>query len=151
MVINITSAELLQKKEEFMQSTRMVDADGGRRGVEEAIEYLLRPETTYKLILATELGMPVLTLVAKDLEREFDANSRFPVVVAGDEKNYVFRQNIGRMVKFVMEIYGFRPAKGDMERLRIPAVSGSDYFTTSAVYEKAGDAQFDILITAIKE
>ena len=139
-------------KEEFMNKTKMIDAHCGQKGVEEAVDYLVDPAIIVKMIIASEMDLPVLTLIAKDLEKKFDKNSSFPVVVTDDNKNTTARQNIGRMIKFIMAQYGYTPIDGGLsERARIPAVSSSEYFSTSGVYKKTGEAKYEIEIVSKKD
>ncbi len=54
-----------------------------------------------------------------------------------EDKNAVYRQNVGRIIKIIMSEYGFTPVDGGLsDRARIPAVSGARHFSTSAVYAK---------------
>lgn len=62
-------------------SDKMVDKNGTKKGVERMVEYLASPEIVNRMIIASELGLPALTLIARDLESKFDENSTFPVVV----------------------------------------------------------------------
>ena len=115
-------------KQEFMKKTKMVDVHNGQNGVDEVMDYLVDPAIIVKMIIASQMELPVLTLIAKDLENKFDKISNFPVVTTDDNKNATFRQNVGRMIKFIMAQYGYTPIDGGLsERARIPAVSGSGY------------------------
>lgn len=136
-------------KEDFMKKTKMLDVNGGKTGVEEVMDFLVKPESVFKMIIASEMGLPVLTLIGKELEIMFDEHSYFPVVYLGDDKNPTARQNVGRMVKVVMEQYGYTPVAGGLsEQARIPAVSGTDYFSTSAIYKKTDEAKIEIKVTS---
>lgn len=138
-------------QETFMKTTKMVDAHGGKAGVEEVMDYLVNPATVCKMIIASEMELPVLTLIGKELESIFNEQSNFPVGVIGDNKNATARQNVGRMVKFVMAQYGYTPVDGGLsERARIPAVSGTESFSTSAIYKKTNIAEYEIKITSEK-
>ena len=132
-------------KDDFLEITKMVDLSGNKTGVEQVMDYLLSPEVVDKMIIASEMELPVLTLIAKGLEETFDENSNFPVVVTPTNNNATFRQNIGRMIKFIMNEYGYTPIDGNLsERSRIPAISGSKHFSTSAVYKKTCPAKYKI-------
>lgn len=55
--------------------------------------------------------------------------------------------NVGRMIKFIMAQYGYAPIDGGLsERARIPAVSGTEYFSTSGIYKKTDEAKYEIKI-----
>lgn len=134
-------------KEDFLKKTKMRDVNDEKTGVEEVMDFLVKPESVYKMIIASEMGLPVLTLIGGELERKFDAQSNFPVVYLGNDKNPTARQNVGRMVKVVMSQYGYTPVDGGLsEQARIPAVSGTDYFSTSGIYKKTEEAKLEIKV-----
>ena len=136
-------------REDFLEKTKMLNAYGAKIGVDEVMDFLVKPESVNKMIIASEMGLPVLTLIGKELEIMFDEHSNFPVVYLGDDKNPTARQNVGRMVKVVMAQYGYTPVDGGLsEQARIPAVSGTDYFSTSAIYKKTDEAKLEIKVTS---
>lgn len=135
-------------KADFLGKTKMRDVNGNQTGVDEVMGYLSSPAVVNKMIIASEMKLPVLTLIAKELETRFNDKSRFPVVIMGDNKNATARQNVGRMIKFVMAQYGYTPIDGGLsERARIPAVSGSKCFSTSGIYEKTDIPKYEIEIS----
>lgn len=132
-------------KDDFMNKTKMIDINGEKTGVEQMICFLTKPEVINKMIIASELELPVLTLIARDIEFHFDENSKFPVVFTENSKNATYRQNVGRMIKFVMSYFGFTPIYGGLtERTRIPAISGSKFFSTCAIYKKTSKHEYTI-------
>lgn len=133
-------------KDDFMNKTKMLDPNNQTRiGVEEIVSYLASPPIVNKMIIASEMELPVLTLIAKDLEEKFNENSNFPVVIIGNNKNATARQNVGRIIKYVMAQYGYTPVDGGLsERTRIPAISNSKYFSTSGIYKKTDVAKYEI-------
>lgn len=134
-------------KEDFLKKTKMLNTHGAKVGVDEVMDFLVKPETVNKMIIASEMGLPVLTLIGKELEIKFDEHSNFPVVYLGNDKNPTARQNVGRMVKVVMAQYGYTPIDGGLsEQARIPAVSGTDYFSTSGIYAKTEEAKLEIKV-----
>ena len=136
-------------KEDFLKKTKMRDVNDEKTGVEEVMDFLVQPKSVYKMIIASEMGLPVLTLIGGELEKKFDAHSNFPVVYLGKDKNPTARQNVGRMVKVVMAQYGYTPVDGGLsEQARIPAVSGTDYFSTSGIYKKTDEAKLEIKVIA---
>lgn len=137
--------------EEFMIKTRMLDKNGEKKGVKDMIEYLSSPAVLNKMMIATELGLPVLTLVANDLERRFDENSNFPVVKVGEEYNSTNRQNIGRATKFLMQKMGCHPIAGKLDpQCRIPAAMKAEHFSTSAVYVKDSPAEYEVVVDVVR-
>ena len=136
---------------EFMKKTKMLDINNQQVGVEEMVTYLTSPKVIDRMVIASEMRIPILTLVAKDLEEVFDENSNFPVVVNGKEKNATNRQNVGRIIKYIMKKYGYTPVDGGLsEQARIPTISGSKYFSTSGIYKKTQDAEYKIEIINTK-
>lgn len=136
-------------KDDFLNKTKMLNAHGAKIGVDEVMEFLVKPESVYKMIIASEMGLPVLTLIGKELEIMFDEYSNFPVVYLGNDKNPTARQNVGRMIKVVMQEYGYTPVDGGLsEQARIPAVSGTEYFSTSAIYRKTDESKLEIKVSS---
>lgn len=139
--------------QEFMSRTKMIDKNGEKTGVQELVEYLCQPPIVYRMITASELNMPALTLIASDLEKKFNENSNFPVVIYKNNANATARQNVGRVIKFVMAQYGYEPVSEKLEeRTRIPAIANSKYFSTCAVYAKRKDSKalYNIIIETRK-
>lgn len=138
-------------KDDFIKKTKMVDVHGEKKGVEEAMDYLVNPVIIDKMVIASEMELPVLTLIGRDLEKKFNKNSNFPVVITADNKNATARQNVGRMIKYIMSQYGYTPVDGGLsERARIPAISGTQHFSTSGIYKKTDEAKYEIEITSRK-
>lgn len=134
-------------KKEFLRNTRMRDKNDKLEGVEEMFDYLAKPESVDKMIIASELGWPVLTLLGKELENEFDLSSNFPIVVDGDNKNATARQNVGRIIKIIMDGYGYTPIDGGLsKKARVPAISDTIFFS-SAIYKKTHDGRYVISIS----
>lgn len=106
---------------------------------------MFRADMIYRMKLASDMGLPVLTLIARELEEKFDENSSFPVTATKKDPNALSRQNVGRIAKFIMDKLGYVPAAG--RSVRLPAVSKSRYFSTSAVYEKKKKGSYDFKIT----
>lgn len=105
---------------------------------EKMLNFLLQPESIERMIIASEFELPALTFVVEDLEKNFGQCTNAPLDHNGQHQNAVHRQNIGRMVKYVMREFGYEPIDGKLsERARLPKFSGSKYFSTSAVYAKS--------------
>ena len=135
-------------KEEFLKKTKMVDKNGQDVGVRAIADFMFLPDTIYKLKLASDMGLPVLALVAHELEVKFDSKSNFPLQVTPTSKNSVYRQNVGRIAKYIMGELGYKPAGGGLaERARIPAVSKAAYFNTSAIYKKNENSKYTLTVT----
>ena len=66
----------------------------------------------YRMKLASDMGLPVLTLIARELEEKFDENSSFPVTATKINPNALYRQNVGRIAKFIMDKLGYVRRQG---------------------------------------
>ena len=104
---------------------------------EKMLIYLLQPEAINKMMIASEFELPALTFIVADLEKKFKDCKNAPLNHEGQYQNALHRQNIGRMIKYIMREFGYVPIDGKInERARLPKFSGSKYFSTSAVYAK---------------
>lgn len=138
-------------KSDFIGKTKMIDINGNKIGVEEMVDFLLRPDVIYRMVLASKLELPVLTLIAKELEEKFNQKSLFPVVITNGNYNATNKQNVGRIIRHIMKYYGYYPIDGGFsERTRLPAIASSKYFSTSAIYEKSHKSKYNILIGTYK-
>lgn len=134
----------MEMKDEFLLKTHMLDKNGEKTGVDQIADYMFRADMIYRMKLASDMGLPVLTLIARELEEKFDENSSFPVTATKNDPNALYRQNVGRIAKFIMDKLGYVQAA---RSVRLPAVSKSRYFSTSAVYEKKKKGSYDFKIT----
>ena len=100
------------------------------------MDFLSKPESVNKLIVASQIGLPALTGIVKELENQFGNCALFPLNHNAKDYNAPNRRNIGWMVRFVMREYGYTPVSKGTERSRIGKFSGSKYLGTSAIYEK---------------
>lgn len=113
------------------------------------MDFLSTPESVNKMIIASEMGLPAITPVVKELEKRFGNAGLSPLHHQGKNQNAVHRQNVGRMIKFVMAQFGYIPVDGgSSERARIPKFAQSKHFSTAAVYGKkeAGRYKIDVKI-----
>lgn len=69
----------MEMKDEFLFKTHMLDKNGEKTGVDQIADYMFRADMIYRMKLASDMGLPVLTLIARELEEKFDENSSFPV------------------------------------------------------------------------
>ena len=129
---------------EFMTTSRIPETPN--HAVEAIMDFLTEPAQINKMIVCTNLGLPALTGVVKELEEKF-ADSDFPLNHDGPHSNSANRRNIGWMIKYIMREYGYLPLQQDASA-RIGSFSGSKYFTTAARYEKVNtDPRYKILVT----
>ena len=101
----------MEMKDEFLFKTHMLDKNGEKTGVDQIADYMFRADMIYRMKLASDMGLPVLTLIARELEEKFDENSSFPVTATKNDPNALYRQNVGRIAKFMSRrrgVSGFR-------------------------------------------
>lgn len=126
-------AEIMKICDSFWATSKINPSSDAK----EMFKFLISPDSVYKMMMASDFGLPALTFVAKDLENQFKNCSDAPLHHRGQYQNAVHRQNIGRMIKYIMEKFGYIPIDGKLsERARLPKFSESECFSTSAVYAK---------------
>ena len=109
------------------------------------MDFLSLPESVNKMIIASEMGLPAITPIVKELEDRFENSGLSPLHHQGKNQNAVHRQNVGRMIKFVMAQFGYVPVDGGLsERARIPKFAQSKHFSTAAIYEKKKEPRYKI-------
>jgi len=108
------------------------------------------PESVNKMIIASEMGLPAITPIVKELEKRFENSKLSPLHHEGKNQNAVHRQNVGRMIKFVMAQFGYIPVDGGLsERARIPKFAESKHFSTAAIYAKKQNGKYQIEIKLV--
>lgn len=115
------------------------------------MEFLTTPESINKMILMAELGLPSLNGVVAELEEKFGNSETFPLNHEGEGQNVTNRQNVGRMVKYIMREFGYYPVDGGLsERARLRDFANSKYFSTAAVYQRIAESpRFKIVVNVI--
>lgn len=97
----------------------------------EILIFLLAYKTIVRMISYTINGLPALTGIVRELERDYGGLPDF------DLTNRRNRQTVGRMIKWVMEKYGYSVVKGQYTaRNRLRDFAGARLFTVSAIYEQ---------------
>lgn len=116
----------------FNQST--IEKNGDNQAI---MDFLSSADSVNRMIVASDLGLPAITPVVAELEDRFGNCNDSPLNHDGVNQNAVNRQNVGRMVKFIMRQFGYAPIDGGLsERARIPKCARTQYFSTAAVYGK---------------
>ena len=114
------------------------------------MDFLSLPESVNKMIIASEMGLPAITPIVKELEDRFENSGLSPLHHKGKNQNAVHRQNVGRMIKFVMSQFGYVPVDGGLsERARIPKFAQSKHFSTAAIYAKREDPRYKIEVKIV--
>jgi CheY-like chemotaxis protein len=62
----------MEMKDEFLFKTHMLDKNGEKKGIQQIADYMFRADMIYRMKLASDMGLPVLTLIARELEEKFD-------------------------------------------------------------------------------
>lgn len=102
----------------------------GNNDAKNVFDFLCRPENIYSMIIFTNLKLPAISGIVKDLENIF-ANA--PLFSLTDHKN---RQIVGRMAKFILSHFGYAPIVGGLdERAKLRNFSEAKLFKTASVYE----------------
>lgn len=115
------------------------------------MEFLSSPESVNKMIIVSDLGIPAITPVVRELEEKFANSNLSPLHHDGKNQNAVHRQNVGRMIKFIMAQFGYVPVDGGLsERARIPKFAGSEHFSTAAVYKKLQVPKYNIEVKSVE-
>jgi hypothetical protein len=114
------------------------------------MDFISLPESVNKMIIASEMGLPAITPIVKELEKRFENSKLSPLHHEGKNQNAVHRQNVGRMIKFVMAQFGYIPVDGGLsERARIPKFAESKHFSTAAIYAKKQNGKYQIKIKLV--
>ena len=114
------------------------------------MDFLSLPESVNKMIIASEMGLPAITPIVKELEDRFENSGLSPLHHQGENQNAVHRQNVGRMIKFVMSQFGYVPVDGGLsERARIPKFAQSKHFSTAAIYAKKENPKYRIEVKIV--
>lgn len=109
------------------------------------MDFISSAESVNKMIVASDMGLPALTPIVEELENKFKNSNLSPLHHNGKNKNAVHRQNVGRMIKYVMAQFGYIPIDGGLsERARIPKFANSQYFYTAAIYRKLKQPKYNI-------
>lgn len=114
------------------------------------MDYLSAPESVNKMIVMSDLKLPALAGVVHELEEKYGKCNTFPLHHNGKHQNSPNRRNVGWMVRFVMAQFGYYPVEsGLQERARLPRFAGSEYFSTSAVYERRDKGKYSVSVQII--
>lgn len=126
----------------FLSKTKL---DVNNSDIVAIVDFLSSTDSINKMIVVSDLGLPALTGVVKDLEEKFANCKGFPLNHDAPDHNAPNRRSIGWMIKFIMKQVGYSPVDGGLsERARLRDFAGSKYFSTSAIYQKNCTPKFKI-------
>jgi len=101
------------------------------------MDFLTSADSVDRMLIMADLGLPSLSGVVSELEAKFGDSKDFPLNHEGEGQNATNRQNIGRMIKFIMREFGYSPIDGGLsDRARLRDFSNSKHFSTAAIYAK---------------
>jgi len=101
------------------------------------MDFLTSVNSVDRMIIMADLGLPSLSGVVSEPEAKFGNFKNFPLNHKGEGQNATNRQNIGRMIKFIMREFGYSPVdSGLSERARLKDFANSKYIATAAIYAK---------------
>lgn len=99
------------------------------------MDFLTSADSVDRMLVMADLGLPSLSAIVSELEKRFADSEDFPLNHQAKNHNMTNRQNIGRMIKYIMQEFGYLPVAGKLsERARLRDFANSKYFSTSAVY-----------------
>ena len=102
-----------------------INADAQR-----VFNFLCKPENVHNMIIFSNLNLPAISGIAKELEKNFANSPQFPLT---DRTN---RQTVGRMVKFILGHFGYVPTIGSPDaRAKLRNFSEANLFKTCSLYE----------------
>lgn len=123
---------------EFFASSSIPDNPDSRG----AMELLAKPESVAGMIAMSEAGIPALVAVVHKLEAEYATSAGFPLT---GRENATNRRNTGWMIRYIMREFGYSPVDNPTadrgpeekaERTRLKRFTGTNCFSTSAVYSR---------------
>lgn len=101
----------------------------GNSDANAVFDFLCLPENIHSMIVCSNLKLPALSGIVKELEDRFSAAPQFPLT---DNRN---RQIVGRMTKFILNHFGYEPcAGGSNDRMKLRNFSEAKLFKTASVY-----------------
>ena len=107
----------------FLSKTKL---DVNNSDIVAIVDFLSSADSINKMIVVSDLGLPALTGVVKDLEEKFANCKGFPLNHDAPDHNAPNRRSIGWMIKFIMKQVGYSPVDGGLsERARLRDFAGS--------------------------
>lgn len=94
-------------------------------------DFLCIPENIHNMIVMSNLGLPAISGIVKELEANFSNSASFPLT---DEN----RRHIGNMVKLIIRQFGYEPV---FRRVQLRNFTGAKIFKTSSIYAKTKKPQ----------
>ena len=84
----------------FLSKTKL---DVNNSDIVAIVDFLSSADSINKMIVVSDLGLPALTGVVKDLEEKFANCKGFPLNHDAPDHNAPNRRSIGWMIKFIMK------------------------------------------------
>lgn len=103
----------------------------GNTDAQNVFNYLSQPENIYNMIVFSNVNLPAISGIVHSLENIFATTTDFPLT------NPTNRQTVGRMVKFIMEHFGYEPIASGLDKdSKLRDFSNAQYFKRPSVYSK---------------
>lgn len=116
----------------------------GNSDAQAVFDFLSKPENIHNMIVFTNLKLPAISGIVQDLENTFSAAPLFPLT---NDRN---RQIVGRMVKFILEHFGYAPSVGGpRSRTALRNFSEAKLFKTASVYDLVNPPIHTILMQIV--
>ena len=113
---------------------------------EAVFDFLCNPKNINNMIVISNLGLPAISGIVKEIENKFGNAPAFPMT------NFTNRQIVGRMVKYILEKFGYEPvAKGLDERAKLRDFTGAKLFKTASVYAQTKQPVYSLNIQIVSE
>lgn len=113
---------------------RSIDNPGVRR----VFAHLTSPESVAAMCLVSEFGLPAISAVAQALEKRFRDDVDFPMESIGN------RQQVGRMIRYILSKFGYEQDLGIAGNVRIKECFGATLFRAGPIYRKTEPGQYHI-------
>lgn len=116
-------------------------------GLYKVVDFLSSPESVCKMVVVSELGLPAITAVVKELEEKYSNFEDFELNT-NKKENAANRRTVGWMIKYILKQYGFFPMEVDGSRMRLRKFSCNRFFMSGAVYSKVTTGKYRITVNA---
>lgn len=108
-------------------------------------DFLCMPENIHNMIVMSNLGLPAISGLVKELETRFANSPTFPLTEGTN------RQLVGKMAKHILGYFGYEPvANGQDERGQLRNFTGAKIFKTASVYALNNPAKCSLTIEITK-
>lgn len=113
---------------------------------EAVFDFLCIPENIHNMIVISELGLPAISGIVKEIEKKFGNAPAFPMT------DPTSRQIVGRMAKYILGKFGYEPVVQERgERVKLRDFTGAELFKTASVYAQTKQPVYSLNIQIVSE